>query len=68
MLSLVLVSQFFELVSSKTKSKHTALTHTPCNKEDISVQLEEPFDILPLRQYSDGIFESVQAIERGFHK
>ena len=34
--------------------------------EDISVQLEEPFDILPLRQYSDGIIESITSIERGY--
>ena len=34
--------------------------------EDISVQLEEPFDILPLRQFSNTMFDSVQAIERGF--
>ena len=34
--------------------------------EDISVQLEEPFDILPLRQYSDGIFDSIRAIEEGY--
>jgi hypothetical protein len=34
--------------------------------EDISVQFEDPFDILPLRQYSDGIFDSIRAIEEGF--
>jgi ion channel-forming bestrophin family protein len=34
--------------------------------EDQSVQLEEPFDILPLRQYSDGMFDGVRAIEQGF--
>jgi predicted membrane chloride channel (bestrophin family) len=34
--------------------------------EDISVQFEDPFDILPLRQYSDQIFDSIQAIEEGF--
>lgn len=34
--------------------------------EDISVQLEEPFDILPLRQYSDGIIENINSIERGY--
>jgi putative membrane protein len=35
--------------------------------EDISVQLEEPFDILPLRQYSDGAIESIQAIEESYN-
>lgn len=30
--------------------------------EDIGVQLEEPFDVLPLRQYSDGIFDSINQI------
>jgi predicted membrane chloride channel (bestrophin family) len=34
--------------------------------EDISVQLEEPFDILPLRQYSDGVFDSIRSIEEGY--
>lgn len=33
---------------------------------DIGVQLEEPFDILPLRQYSDGIFDSINQIERNY--
>jgi len=28
----------------------------------ISVQLEEPFNILPLRQYSDGVYDSVDFI------
>lgn len=35
--------------------------------EDISVQLEEPFDILPLRQYSDGIYDSIAAIEKNYN-
>mmetsp|Transcript_14451 Transcript_14451/g.23907 ORF Transcript_14451/g.23907 Transcript_14451/m.23907 type:complete len:450 (+) Transcript_14451:123-1472(+) len=34
--------------------------------EDIGVQLEEPFDILPLRQYSDGMFDSISAIEKNY--
>ena len=34
--------------------------------EDISVQLEEPFDILPMRQYSDGTFDSIRAIEGSY--
>jgi ion channel-forming bestrophin family protein len=34
--------------------------------EDIGVQLEEPFDVLPLRQYSDGIFDSINQIERNY--
>lgn len=34
--------------------------------EDIGVQLEEPFDILPLRQYSDGMFDAINAIEKNY--
>ena len=35
--------------------------------EDVGVQLEEPFDVLPLRQYSDdGIFDSVNQIQRNY--
>ena len=34
--------------------------------EDIGVQLEEPFDILPLRQYSDGMFDALGQIERNY--
>jgi predicted membrane chloride channel (bestrophin family) len=34
--------------------------------EDISVQLEEPFDILPLRQYSDSMFDGLRAIEQNY--
>eukprot|EP00607_Mallomonas_marina_P001889 CAMPEP_0182426206 /NCGR_PEP_ID=MMETSP1167-20130531/12698_1 /TAXON_ID=2988 /ORGANISM="Mallomonas Sp, Strain CCMP3275" /LENGTH=344 /DNA_ID=CAMNT_0024607487 /DNA_START=369 /DNA_END=1403 /DNA_ORIENTATION=- len=34
--------------------------------EDVGVQLEEPFDILPMRQYGDGIFDSINQIERNY--
>jgi putative membrane protein len=34
--------------------------------EDIGVQLEEPFDILPLRQYSDGMFDAINAIQKNY--
>jgi putative membrane protein len=34
--------------------------------EDIGVQLEEPFDILPLRQYSDGMFDAIDAINNNY--
>lgn len=34
--------------------------------EDVGVQLEEPFDILPLRQYSDGMFDAIGQVERNF--
>mmetsp|Transcript_21872 Transcript_21872/g.53544 ORF Transcript_21872/g.53544 Transcript_21872/m.53544 type:complete len:456 (-) Transcript_21872:419-1786(-) len=34
--------------------------------EDIGVQLEEPFFVLPLRQYSDGIFDAVNQIDRNY--
>ena len=35
--------------------------------EDISIQLEEPFDILPLREYSDSMLSAIDAIERSFN-
>eukprot|EP00980_Cylindrotheca_fusiformis_P016295 scaffold4841_cov132-Cylindrotheca_fusiformis.AAC.8 len=34
--------------------------------EDIGVQLEEPFNILPLRQYSEGIYSGVDSIRKGY--
>lgn len=34
--------------------------------EDVGVQLEEPFDVLPLRQYSDGIFDSINQIDKNY--
>jgi predicted membrane chloride channel (bestrophin family) len=34
--------------------------------EDIGVQLAEPFDVQPLRQYSDGIFDSINQTERNY--
>jgi putative membrane protein len=33
---------------------------------DVGVQLEEPFNILPLRQYSEGIYDGINAIEKGY--
>lgn len=33
---------------------------------DIGVQLEEPFDVLPLRQYSEGICDSINQIEKNY--
>jgi predicted membrane chloride channel (bestrophin family) len=36
--------------------------------EDISVQLEEPFDILPLRQYSDSMYDGIKSIEKNYRK
>jgi predicted membrane chloride channel (bestrophin family) len=35
--------------------------------DDVGVQMEEPFDILPLRQYSDGIHDSVNQIEKNYN-
>lgn len=35
---------------------------------DVGVQLEEPFNILPLRQYSEGIYDGINAIEAGYNK
>lgn len=34
--------------------------------EDIGVQLEEPFNILPLRQYSDGVYDGVDFIASAY--
>jgi predicted membrane chloride channel (bestrophin family) len=34
--------------------------------EDISVQLEEPFDVLPLRQFSNTMYQSIKAIESNY--
>jgi putative membrane protein len=34
--------------------------------EDIGVQLEEPFNILPLRQYSEGIYAGVDSIRDSY--
>jgi putative membrane protein len=34
--------------------------------EDIGVQIEEPFNVLPLRQYSDGMFDAIGQIERNY--
>lgn len=36
--------------------------------EDIGVQLEEPFNILPMRQYSDGVYASVNAIKTVYNE
>ena len=36
--------------------------------EDLGVQLEEPFNILPLRQYSDGMFNDVSRIQKSYTK
>ena len=36
--------------------------------QDIGVQLEEPFFVLPLRQYSDGMFDAIGQIERNYKK
>jgi hypothetical protein len=32
------------------------------------VEMEEPFDILPLRQYSDGTHDSINQIEKNYTK
>ena len=36
-----------------------AITYSILGLEDIGVQIEEPFNILPLRQYSDGVYDGV---------
>ena len=42
-------------------------TFAVCGIEDIGVQLEEPFDILPMRQYSDGMYDGINAIKKNFN-
>lgn len=39
-----------------------AITYSILGLEDIGVQIEEPFNILPLRQYSDGVYDGVDFI------
>jgi len=34
--------------------------------ETFQLQLEEPFDILPLRQYSDGMYDAIDAIQNSY--
>jgi len=34
--------------------------------EDVGVQLEEPFNILPLRQYSEGVYDGVDSIKNSY--
>jgi len=34
--------------------------------EDVGVQLEEPFNILPLRQYSEGVYDGVDSIRNSY--
>jgi predicted membrane chloride channel (bestrophin family) len=41
-------------------------TYAVMGIEDISVQLEEPFDILPLRQFSDSMYDGIQMIDQNF--
>lgn len=36
--------------------------------EDIGVQLEEPFNILPLRQYSEGVYDGVETIDAAYRR
>jgi putative membrane protein len=39
-----------------------AISYSIMGIEDIGVQLEEPFNILPLRQYADGVYDGVNFI------
>ena len=36
--------------------------------EDLGVQLEEPFDVLPMRQYSDGMYDAMNQIRNGYQE
>ena len=38
-----------------------------CGIEDIAVQLEEPFDILPMRQYADGMYDGINGIKKNYN-
>lgn len=40
-----------------------AISYSIMGIEDIGVQLEEPFNILPIRQYADGVYQGVDFIE-----
>lgn len=42
------------------------ISYTIMGIEDISVQLEEPFNILPLRQYSDGVYDAADFIASAY--
>ncbi|KAL3765045.1 hypothetical protein ACHAWU_009413 [Discostella pseudostelligera] len=42
------------------------ISYTLMGIEDIGVQLEEPFNILPLRQYSDGVYDAVDFIATAY--
>jgi putative membrane protein len=42
------------------------VTYAILGIEDIGVQLEEPFNILPLRQYSEGIYAGVDSIRDSY--
>ena len=42
-------------------------TYAVLGIEDISVQLEEPFDILPLRQFSNTMYDSIHAVQTNYH-
>jgi putative membrane protein len=43
-------------------------SYAVCGIDDIGVQLEEPFNVLPLFQYSDGIFDSIDQTERNYRQ
>jgi len=43
-----------------------AISYSIMGIEDIGVQLEEPFNILPLRQYADNTYDSVHFIESAY--
>jgi len=43
------------------------ISYTLMGIEDIGVQLEEPFNILPLRQYSDGVHDGVDFIASAYN-
>lgn len=43
-----------------------AIAYSIMGIEDIGVQLEEPFNILPLRQYADNTYDSVHFIESAY--
>lgn len=43
-----------------------AIAYSVMGIEDIGVQLEEPLNILPLRQYSEGVYDGVETIKTAY--
>mmetsp|Transcript_28390 Transcript_28390/g.59716 ORF Transcript_28390/g.59716 Transcript_28390/m.59716 type:complete len:445 (-) Transcript_28390:195-1529(-) len=42
------------------------LSYVVLSIEDVGVEIEEPFHVLPLRQFTEGIADSIEAIEKAY--